>query len=79
MQYWIIDDDARDLVRILWNGASLFNLQSHISGEWVDFHCFTCYGIDTEQKALEHAQKILNEQDTLLWRMDAWIEEINSW
>ena len=70
MKYWIIEDSVGDLIRIEWNELATFNLQSHISGEWVDFHCFTCYGIDTEQKALEHAQEVLENENVR--GTDAW-------
>ena len=73
MQYWIVEDSVGDLVRITWNESATFNLQTSIGGQWVDFHCFTCYGIDTKQEALEHAQEILencNKEGT-----DDWITE----
>jgi hypothetical protein len=50
-------------LRIEWNGKATFNLQTPIGGQWVDYHCFTCYGIDTEQEALEYAYEVLNEME----------------
>jgi hypothetical protein len=56
--------------RIEWNGKATFNLQTPIGGQWVDYHCFTCYGIDNEQEALkvmlgalEYAYEVLNEME----------------
>ena len=60
MKHWEIEHNGEH-IRIEWNESSTFNLQTAIGGEWVDYHCFTCYGIDTEQEALEHAYEILNE------------------
>jgi hypothetical protein len=50
-------------LRIEWNGKATFNLQTPIGGQWVDYHCFTCYGIDNEQEALEYAYEVLNEME----------------
>ena len=60
MKHWELEHNA-DYIRIEWNEAATFNLQTPIGGEWVDYHCFTCYGIETEQKALECAYDVLNE------------------
>ena len=54
MKHWEVEHNG-EYLRIEWNGTSNFNLQTPIGGQWVDYHCFTCYGIDSEQEALEHA------------------------
>ena len=73
MQYWEVEDSVGDLVRITWNESATFNLQSPIGGQWVDWHCFTCYGINDASSALAFAKKILencNKEGT-----DDWITE----
>jgi len=60
MKYWEVEHNEQHL-RIEWNGTSNFNLQMPIGGQWVDYHCFTCYGIDSDQEALEHAMEVLGE------------------
>jgi len=62
MKYWEVEHNEQHL-RIEWNGTSNFNLQTPIGGQWVDYHCFTCYGIDSEQEALEHAMEVLEQED----------------
>ncbi len=47
-------------IRIEWNGQATFNFQTPIGGEWVDYHCFTCYGIEEEREAFDYATEILN-------------------
>ena len=58
MKHWELEHSG-ELVRIEWNNAATFNLQTPIGGRWVDYHCFTCYGIETDQEALEHAFDVL--------------------
>jgi hypothetical protein len=58
MKHWEIEH-AGELIRIEWNNAATFNLQTPVGGQWVDYHCFTCYGIDSDQEALEHAFEVL--------------------
>jgi len=60
MKHWEIEHNGEH-IRIEWNESATFNLQTAIGGEWVDYHCFTCYGIETEQEALECAMELLNE------------------
>ena len=50
-------------IRIEWNESATFNLQMPVGGEWVDYHCFTCYGIESEQEALEHAMEVILESE----------------
>lgn len=60
MKYWKLKHNG-DPIRIEWNESATFNLQAPIGGEWVDFHCFTCYGIETDQDALECAHAVIND------------------
>ena len=60
-RYWEVETNNGDHIRIHWNGSATFNLQTPIGGQWVDYHCFTCYGLDTEQEAIEHAMDTINE------------------
>ena len=54
MKHWELEH-AGELIRIEWNEVSTFNLQTPIGGQWVDYHCFTCYGIETDIQAIEQA------------------------
>jgi hypothetical protein len=63
MKHWEIESESEGHIRIEWNEASTFNLQTPVGGQWVDYHCFTCYGIDTEHEALEHAIEVLREYE----------------
>ena len=63
MKHWEVEHALAGHVRIEWNESATFNLQTPIGGEWVDYHCFTCYGIDTEQEALEFAVGQLDENE----------------
>ena len=58
MKHWELEH-AGELIRIEWNGVATFNLQTPIGGRWVDYHAFTCYGIDSDQEALEHAFEVI--------------------
>jgi hypothetical protein len=60
MKHWEVEHNG-EYLRIEWNESSTFNLQTPIQGQWVDYHCFTCYGIDSDQEALEHAMEVLEE------------------
>ena len=60
MKHWEIEYKD-EYLRIEWNEASTFNLQTPIGGQWVDYHCFTCYDINSDQEALEHAMEVLTE------------------
>jgi len=48
MKQWEIESEIEGHIRIEWNEAATFNFQFPIGGEWVDYQCFTCYGIETE-------------------------------
>ncbi len=58
MKHWELEHSG-ELIRIQWNEVATFNLQTPIGGRWVDYHCFTCYGVETDQEALEHAFEVL--------------------
>ena len=62
MKYWLTEHYGNE-IRIEWNESATFNLQMPIGGEWVDYHCFTCYGIESELEALEHALEVLEESE----------------
>ncbi len=62
MKYWETEHYG-NYIRIEWNESATFNLQMPVGGEWVDYHCFTCYGIESEQEALEHALEVLEESE----------------
>jgi len=60
MKYWLtIDPTTGEEIRIEWNEGATFNLQAAMGGQWVDYHCFTCYNIETEQEALECALEVV--------------------
>ena len=60
MKYWELAH-AGDHIRARWNEGATFNLQCPVGGHWVDYKCFTVYGIDTEQEALETINEHLNK------------------
>ena len=60
MKHWEVEHNGEH-VRIEWSEVDTFNLQTPIGGQWVDYHCFTCYGVDSDQEALEHAMDVLTE------------------
>ena len=62
MKYWETEHYG-NYIRIEWNESATFNLQMPVGGEWVDYHCFTCYGIESEQEALQHALEVLEESE----------------
>jgi|TARA_R110000772_G_scaffold42740_3_gene99003 hypothetical protein len=52
MKTWEMETPQGDHVRLSWNESATFNLQTGIGGQWVDYHCFTVYGIDSALEAL---------------------------
>ena len=59
-------------LRAEWNESATFNIQcgSLEDGQWIDCHCFTVYGIESEQEALAHILEALKEdlkEDASLW------------
>lgn len=60
MKYFYVEHYDEE-IRIAWNESATFNLQMPVGGEWVDYHCFTCYGIESEHEALEHSMEVLLE------------------
>jgi len=61
MKHWEVEYEGNH-IRIEWNGSATFNFQTPIQGQWVDYYCFTCYGIDSDQEALEHAMQVLEDE-----------------
>jgi len=65
MKHWEVEHNDQHL-RIQWNESATFNLQTPIGGQWVDYHCFTCYDINSDQEALEHAMEILEQEHEVI-------------
>ena len=61
MKYLELEHDTHGHVRIEQNENAMFNFQTPIGGEWVDFHAFTCYGLETEHEAFAEALEALEE------------------
>ena len=61
MKHWELEI-AGEHIRAEWNGAATFNMQMPVGGQWVDYHCFTVYGIETDQEALECVLEMLQEE-----------------
>ena len=61
MKHWEIEVEGQH-IRAEWNEAATFNMQLPVGGQWVDYHCFTVYGIDSEQEALECVMETIQEQ-----------------
>jgi len=59
--YYLETDVTGEHIRIEWNGSATFNFQTTIGGEWVDYHCFTCYEYDNALQAMEYALEVLLE------------------
>ena len=77
MRHWEVVDDFGDSIRIEWNESATFNFQTPIQGEWVDYHCFTHYGIDNENDALEIALEVLAEEvQDIKMQMMQWKVEV---
>ena len=73
MKHWELEINGEH-IRAEWNESATFNIQTPIGGQWVDFHCFTVYGIESEQEALEYIMQEIQEQleeDTSLWEEEA--------
>ena len=63
MKHWEIESETEGHIRIEWNESDTFNLQFPVATGWVDYHCFTCYGIENEQEALELALEVIREHE----------------
>ena len=61
MKHWEIELEGQH-IRAEWNESATFNMQLPVGGQWVDYHCFTVYGIDSEQEALECVMEMIQEQ-----------------
>ena len=61
MKHWEFEIEGAH-IRAEWNESATFNMQWPIGGQWVDYHCFTVYGIETDQEALECVLEMLQEE-----------------
>ncbi len=62
MKHWELEIEGEH-IRAEWNEAATFNMQSRsYNGQWVDYHCFTVYGIESEQEALECVLEMIQEE-----------------
>jgi hypothetical protein len=61
MKHWEIDLEGQH-IRAEWNESATFNMQLPVGGQWVDYHCFTVYGIESEQEAFDCVMEMLQEQ-----------------
>lgn len=61
MKHWELEIEGQH-IRAEWNGSETFNMQLPVGGQWVDYHCFTVYGIESEQKALDCVMETIQEQ-----------------
>ncbi len=70
MKHWELEV-VGEHIRAEWNEAATFNMQARgYNGQWVDYHCFTVYGIKSEQEALECILDGIKEElkeDENLW------------
>ena len=70
MKHWELEINGEH-IRAAWNEAATFNLQSRsYNGLWGDYRCFTVYGIESEQEALECVLEMIQEElkeDKDLW------------
>jgi hypothetical protein len=70
MKHWELKVLERHM-RAEWNEAATFNMQCcGRDGQWHDYHCFTVYGIKSEQEALECILDGIKEElkeDESLW------------
>ena len=64
MKYWELDSDRHGHVRIEWNESATVNLQTAIGGEWVDFHCFTHYGLETDSDVIAAAVEVMGDLES---------------
>ena len=61
MKHWEIELEGQH-IRAEWNESATFNMQLPVGGHWVDYHCFTVYGIESEQEALDCVMETIQEQ-----------------
>ena len=62
MKYWRTWSNGYR-VRIEWNESATFNLQTRVGNEWVDYDCFTVYGVGSNAEALKEALEHLKEPE----------------
>jgi len=61
MKHWELEVEGQH-IRAEWNESATFNMQLPVGGRWVDYHCFTVYGIESEQEALQCVMEMIQEQ-----------------
>ena len=61
MKHWELEI-AGEHIRAEWNEGATFNMQMPIGGQWVDYHCFTVYGIESEHEALECIMEMIQKE-----------------
>ena len=70
MKHWELVVEGEH-IRAEWNELATFNMQCRAhDGQWRDYHCFTVYGIESAQAALECVLEMLQEElkeDKYLW------------
>lgn len=64
MKHWEIQSETHGHVRIEWNESATVNLQTPVGGQWVDFHCFTHYGLETGYDAIKSALEVLEDLES---------------
>ena len=62
MKYWRTWSNGYR-VRIEWNESATFTLQTRVGNEWVDYDCFTVYGVGSNAEALKEALEHLKETE----------------
>ena len=65
MKTYEIETPNGNEIRATWNESATFNLQYPVGGQWVDYHCFTVYGVEDEYEALEIIHDEIYEQECL--------------
>ena len=59
-----------------WNESATFNMQCRThDGQWSDYHCFTVYGIKSEQEALDCILERIKEELKASEDLWAYLEE----
>ncbi len=64
MKTWELETDTHGHIRIEWNESATVNLQTPVGGQWVDFHCFTHYGLTSDSEVLAAAIEVLGDLES---------------
>ena len=67
MKTYELETPNGDYIRATWNESATFNFQYPVGGQWVDYHCFTVYNVDSEEEALEYITEELLALITPEW------------